>query len=65
MMNKSAATTHTLVPTLAGLASAFCGILARMRNVVRIDIPVAYQDETGFHYGVKPAEKEMKWPPVW
>jgi hypothetical protein len=40
-------------------------IVAKLRNAIRIEIPVGYQDETGFHLGVKPAEKEIKWPSVW
>lgn len=39
-------------------------IAAKLRKVIRIEIPIGYQDETGFHHGVAPAEKRMKWPPV-
>ena len=38
------------------------GIIAKLRNMVKIEVPVGYQDETGFHYGVKSADKEAKWP---
>jgi len=41
------------------------GIITKLRNAVRIEIPTGYQDETGFHMGVKPAGKEAKWPSVW
>ena len=41
------------------------GILARVRNAVRFSIPAGYQDENGFHFGVKPSENEVQWPPVW
>jgi hypothetical protein len=40
-------------------------IVAKLRKAIRIEIPTGYQDETGFHMGVKPAEKEIKWPPIW
>ena len=40
-------------------------IVAKLRKAVSLEIPTGYQDETGFHMGVKPAEKETKWPPVW
>ena len=40
-------------------------VVAKLRHAVRIEIPTGYQDETGFHLGVKPADKEVKWPPVW
>ena len=36
------------------------GIVAKLRKAIRIEIPIGYQDETGFHTGVKPAEKEVK-----
>jgi len=36
------------------------GIVAKLRKAIRIEIPVGYQDKTGFHAGVKPAEKEIK-----
>jgi hypothetical protein len=40
-------------------------IVAKLRKAIRFYIPTGYQDETGFHMGVKPAEKSVKWPPVW
>lgn len=44
----------------AGFSPA--ALFAKLRNMVKIEIPVGYQDETGFHYGVKAADKETKWP---
>jgi hypothetical protein len=41
------------------------GFLARLKNAVKIEIPTGYQDETGFHAGVKAAEQEIKWPTTW
>jgi hypothetical protein len=41
------------------------GLIARLKNAVKLNIPVGYQDEAGFHAGVKPADKEAKWPSVW
>lgn len=40
-------------------------LCARLKNAVKIEIPVGYQDETGFHSGVKPAAKELQWPTAW
>jgi hypothetical protein len=40
------------------------GLIAKLRNAVKIQIPVGYQDENGFHYGAKSADKEAKWPAV-
>ena len=41
------------------------GLIAKLRNAVKISIPVGYQDETGFHSGVKTTDKEAKWPSIW
>jgi hypothetical protein len=40
------------------------GLVAKLRKMVKIEVPVGYQDETGFHYGVKTADKDAKWPAV-
>jgi hypothetical protein len=31
----------------------FLDLVARLRRVIEDKIPLGYQDETGFHYGVK------------
>lgn len=41
------------------------GLIAKLKNAVKLNVPVGYQDETGFHAGVKQADKEVKWPSVW
>ena len=41
------------------------GLIARLKNAVKFEIPTGYQDETGFHTGVKAEEKEIKWPATW
>ncbi len=40
----------------------FRRIVSKLRNAVRIGIPAGYEDETGFHTGVNPAEKESTPP---
>jgi len=65
MMHKSAATTHESMPDTVSLGSMFRGVVTKAWIAIKPDIPVGYQDETGFHVGVNPAEKEIKWPPVW
>jgi hypothetical protein len=47
-------------PAQAGVS----GVVTKLRKAIRIEIPIGYQDETGFHMGVKPAEKEVKWPRI-
>ena len=41
------------------------GLIARLKNAVKFDVPTGYQDEMGFHIGVKAAEKDIKWPATW
>jgi hypothetical protein len=36
------------------------GIIAKLRKAIRIEIPIGYQDEAGFHAGVKSADMEVK-----
>jgi hypothetical protein len=40
------------------------GIVAKLRKAIRIEIPIGYQDDTGFHRGVEPAENEFRWPRI-
>ena len=40
-------------------------IIVKLRIAPKIKIATGFQDETGFHFGVKPAENEIKWPSVW
>ena len=41
------------------------GLIAKLINAVKLDIPVGYQDQNGFHHGVKPASQDENWPSVW
>jgi hypothetical protein len=41
------------------------GIIAKLLNAVKMQIPTGYQDESGFHTGIKRVEKYDKWPSVW
>ncbi|MGA9780478.1 MAG: hypothetical protein WBS33_19655 [Verrucomicrobiia bacterium] len=50
--------------TTAG-GTMFSRIFLKLRKAVRIEVRTGYQDETGFHSGIKPAENEIQWPPVW
>lgn len=45
--------------------AVFRRVLSTLRTEVQIKVRTGYQDETGFHNGVKPAENEIQWPPVW
>jgi hypothetical protein len=48
---------------LSGFSPA--GLIARLKNAIKFNIPTGYQDETGFHLGVKAAEKDIQWPATW
>jgi hypothetical protein len=43
----------------------FAGVFAKLKNAVRFNIPVGYQDESGFHVGVKPEVQDIQWPATW
>jgi hypothetical protein len=49
----------------SGVGFPFGGLMAKLRNAVKSSIPVGYQDETGFHAGIKREEKPAKWPATW
>jgi len=36
------------------------GVISKLKNAIKIEIPVGYQDEAGFHYGVETAKKNTK-----
>jgi hypothetical protein len=38
--------------TLPGIL-AFAAIISKVRDLFKFEVPVGYQDETGFHHGVK------------
>ena len=48
MMNKHTAAVHKPMPEMVSFGLMFHGIVAKLRSAVRIDIPIGYQDETGF-----------------
>jgi hypothetical protein len=64
MIYKQSIATHKSWSHSGSAGFSPAGIIARLKNAVKSSIPVGYQDETGFHYGVKTAEKETKWPSV-
>ena len=48
-----------------GVGFNFAHMLEKLRSAVKMDIAVGYQDETGFHSGIKPAQKETSFPSEW
>jgi hypothetical protein len=43
----------------------FHHFFSKVCREAQLEVRTGYQDETGFHMGVKPAENEIQWPPVW
>ncbi len=41
------------------------GIVARLHDAIMSQIPIGFQDQNGFHFGVKPPQKTPDWPPFW
>jgi hypothetical protein len=40
-------------------------IVARTIAKLKVEVPVGYQDENGFHAGTGRAENKLNWPPFW
>ncbi len=51
---------HTGVPAIP-----FAGFFAKLKSAVKFNIPVGYQDESGFHLGVQPDRQQVQWPATW
>jgi hypothetical protein len=64
MFHKHSITISRPSPIMVSFAFHLHEIAAKLRKAIRIEVPIGYQDETGFHTGVVTAEKEIKWPPV-
>jgi hypothetical protein len=65
MTQKYSLAIHKPWPYMGSLALHIHEINAKLRDAIKIEIPTGYQDETGFHLGVEPAEKKVKRPPEW
>ena len=51
--------TKTATPEVTvGLFAVFASIAAKVRAAIEAQAPIGYQDETGFHTGVKPRNPE-------
>jgi hypothetical protein len=54
----------TWFQTLPGIL-LFAAFVTKVRDAFKFEVPVGYQDETGFHTGVKRADTGESFPPVW
>ena len=50
-----------IIAMLVPLAAVAAKAIAKFR----VEIPVGYQDENGFHVGASRAESKANWPPFW
>jgi hypothetical protein len=41
----------------APLSPLRIGVIAKLRAMIENQVPLGYQDEAGFHYGAKPANR--------
>ena len=40
-------------------------LMAAVINRLKVEVPVGYQDENGFHVGTGRKENKVNWPPFW
>ena len=43
------------------LAALVAAVISRLK----VQVPVGYQDENGFHVGASRMENKVNWPPFW
>jgi hypothetical protein len=60
MMHKDSITMDKLWLHKGSFGSHFDEVLVQLRKVTRVKIPTGYQDKSGFHFGVYPAEKKSR-----
>jgi len=65
ILPEPALTVQEPLPDTTARGKVFHRIFSKLRKTVRMEVRTGYQDETGFHIGVKPTENEIPWPPVW
>jgi hypothetical protein len=58
--------TKTATPEVTfGLHNAFAAMAAKVRALLEAQAPIGYQDETGFHTGIKPRDPEAAGMAAW
>jgi hypothetical protein len=65
ILHDPALTLRESLPDTGAWRTVFQRLLTKVRREVQIEVRTGYQDETGFHNGVKPVKNEIQWPPVW
>jgi hypothetical protein len=65
ILYEPALTLHERPPDTTAWGTVLPRIFLKLFKAVRNEVQTGYQDETGFHSGIKPAENDIQWPPVW
>jgi hypothetical protein len=60
MMHKHSTTMETPWLHKGSFGSHLHEVFVKLRKVIKVEIPTGYQDESGFHFGVNPAEKKPR-----
>jgi hypothetical protein len=55
--------TFPVVPV--AILTVFAVLAAKIRAAIEAQAPMGYQDETGFHPGIKPRGQEANWQAGW
>jgi hypothetical protein len=59
-VDKSVAIRHWLLSAKTAFGLTIHRIILKTKSVVKIEIPVGYEDETGFHFGTQTTEDEVQ-----
>jgi hypothetical protein len=65
MTTKTTSITNKQWSNVESIGFSPAWLITKLMNFISINVPVGYQDETGFHTGVKSAQKATKWPTPW
>ena len=63
MLNKSCM--HKTQFYILAMMVPLAAIVARAIAKLKVEVPVGYQDESGYHVGNGHAESKVNWPPFW
>jgi hypothetical protein len=56
---------HKTYFQIIGIMLPLAAIVAAVMNKLKVEVPVGYQDENGFHAGPSRMESSVNWPPFW
>ncbi len=65
ILHEPALTVHESLSDTTAWGAIIHRVFEKLRQAAGIEVRTGYQDEKGFHHGIKPARNEIQWPPVW